>query len=104
MGCRITGQGTAMQCDPRPGKPLHMRHPGIVIEIGMMVRVLLNDTEDASGSLAPFLAARYRCPCNPPSGVGHPDADLARRCHCFGSRGEQDMAPSFRTSRNNQVV
>src|SRR6516162_8236090 len=43
VGGGVAGEGAAMQRDARPGDALHVRHPGIVIEVGMVVLVLLDD-------------------------------------------------------------
>ena len=66
---RIAGQRAAVERDARPGDALHVRHPGIVIKIGVVVLVLLDDAEDAGRRLASFLAGRHRRAQDPAVGV-----------------------------------
>ena len=66
---RIAGQRPAVQRDARPGDALHVRHPGIVIEIGVVVLVLLDDAEDPGRGLASLDAGRNRRAQNPAVGV-----------------------------------
>src|SRR2546421_2866869 len=63
-GC-ISGQRPAVQRDARPGDAQHVRHPGIVIEVRMVVLVLLQDTEDPGWRLASLSSARYWRAQNP---------------------------------------
>src|SRR5215216_3455900 len=65
MGRRIAWQDAAVEGDARPGDALHVGHVGIVIQVGVMLRFLLDDAEDAGVRLASFLAARYGRPQNP---------------------------------------
>src|SRR2546429_8985368 len=71
-GC-ISGQRPAVQRDARPGDAQHVRHPGIVIEVGVVILVLLQDAEDAGWRLASRSPARYWRPQDPAVGVvdGH---------------------------------
>src|SRR3989337_1427566 len=47
-----------MQSYSRPGDPLHKRHLRVLIEVGDMISVLLQDREDASGRLVGSAAGR----------------------------------------------
>ena len=69
VGGRVAGQGAAVQRDARPGDALHVRHPGIVIEIGVVVLVLLHDAEDPGRGLASLDAGRNRRAKNPAVGI-----------------------------------
>ena len=69
VGRRIPRQLAAVECDARPGDALHVRHEGIVIDVRVVVRLFLDDTEDTGGCLASLLAARHRRPENPAIGV-----------------------------------
>ena len=62
-----------MQRDAVPGETLHVRHPGIVIEVGAVVRIFLNNGEDARWRLVPAHAARYRRAVGPTASVIHGD-------------------------------
>ena len=66
---RIAGQRPAMQRDARPGDALHVRHPGVVIEVGVVILILLHDAEDAGRGLASLDAGRNRRPQDPAVGV-----------------------------------
>jgi hypothetical protein len=97
---RIPGQRPAVQRDAAPGDALHVRHPGIVIEAGVVVLVLLDDGEDASRRLASRGAGRHRRAQDPALGVVESDllgldrhdrhdrlACIARRRRLGGWRG-----------------
>ena len=58
MGCRTTWQNTPMECDAGPGDALHVRHVRIVIQVGIVLGILLDDAENARRCLASLLAAR----------------------------------------------
>ena len=49
--CAIARKRASMQSDARPGDPLHKRHLRVLIEVGDVIFVLLQDREDASGRL-----------------------------------------------------
>ena len=66
---RIAGQRPAMQRDARPGDALHVRHPGIVVEVGVVVLILLHDAEDSGRRLASLDAGRNRRAQDPAVGV-----------------------------------
>ena len=55
MGCRTAWQNTPMERDAGPGDALHVRHVRIVIEVRVVLRLLLNDAENAGRRLAAFL-------------------------------------------------
>ena len=69
MRSRMPRQHPAMERDARPGEALHVGHEGIVVEVGIVLRLLLEDAEDAGGRFAAFLAGRYRCAQYPTFGV-----------------------------------
>ena len=58
-----------MEGDARPREAVHVRHPGVVIQVGVMIGVLLEDAENARWRLAPALAARYGPTHDPAGGV-----------------------------------
>jgi hypothetical protein len=74
MRRRMSREGAAVQSDARPGDALHAGHGGIVVEVRVMLRLLLEDAEDAGGCLASLLAARHWRAENP--AVGVEDRDL----------------------------
>src|SRR5262249_12312005 len=97
---RISGQRTAMQCEAVPGDALQVRHPGIVIHVRAVVRLPLDDGEDARRRLASLGAGGHRRAQDPAVGVVESDplgldrhdrheqlACLARRRLLFGWRG-----------------
>src|SRR3954463_10172496 len=49
-----------MQRNAAPGKPLHVRHRRIVIDVGEVILVLLQDGEHAGGRLVALLAGADR--------------------------------------------
>jgi hypothetical protein len=57
MGCRISGQNAAVERDARPGDALHVGHVRIIIDVGVVVRFLLDDAKNPGGRFAPLLAA-----------------------------------------------
>jgi hypothetical protein len=79
VGGRISWQPPAVQRDTRPGEALHVGHPGIVIQVRVVVRVFLENAEDAGGRLAPLLTARHRRPHDPTIGVVYGDPLAAQR-------------------------
>ena len=90
---RMPGQRPAVQCDAVPGDALHVRHPGIVIEARVVVFVLLDDGEDASGRLASRGAGRHRRAQDPALRVVESDLlgldrhDRHDRLACLARRG-----------------
>ena len=52
---RISGQRPAVQRDARPGDALHVRHPGIVIEVRVVVLVLLTTLKTPAGVSRPVV-------------------------------------------------
>src|SRR3954469_8655990 len=60
MARRIAGEVPCMERDAAWGKPLHVRHRSVIVGLGTVVRVLLQDREDARGGFMAGLAARYR--------------------------------------------
>ena len=112
---RIAGQGAAMQRDARPGDALHVRHPGIVVEVGVVVLVLLDDAEDAGRGLASLDAGRNRRAKNPAVGVvdrhllaldRHDRHDrlagIARRRRLGGARGSCQLRRGVSGRRRRQ--
>ena len=89
----MPGQRPAVQCDAVPGDALHVRHPGIVIEGRVVVLVLLDDGEDASGRLASRSAGRHRRAQDPALRVVESDLlgldrhDRHDRLACLARRG-----------------
>ena len=79
MRCRKSWQRAAVERDPGPGDALHMRHVRIVIKVGVVLRLLLNDAENAGRRLASFLAARHGRAQDPTSGVVDGDPLVAQR-------------------------
>ena len=77
--CRISRQNAAVQRDAGPGYALHVWHKRVVIKVGIMLGILLDDAEDAGRCLASPLAARYRRPEDPAIGVVHDDPLVAQR-------------------------
>jgi hypothetical protein len=49
---RISRQGTAIEGDARPRETVHVRHPGVVIQVGVVIGVLPEDAENARRRLA----------------------------------------------------
>src|SRR6476660_7503684 len=60
MARRIAGEVPCMERDAAGSKPLHVWHRSIVVGLGTMVPVLLQDREHARGGFMAGLAARYR--------------------------------------------
>ena len=58
--CRVPGKNSSVDCDARPSEALHVRHVGIVIHVGVVLGVFLQDGEDTGRRLASLLAARDR--------------------------------------------
>ena len=54
----IARKRASMQSDARPGDPLHKRHLRVLIEVGDVISILLQDCEDASGRLVGSAAGR----------------------------------------------
>src|SRR5262249_58436206 len=79
MRRRMSRQWAAVQRDPRPGDPLHVGHVRVVIEIRVVLRLLLNNAENAGGRLTSSLAARYRRPQDPTARVIDRDPLIAQR-------------------------
>src|SRR5262245_36916943 len=69
MGRWISWKASPVQRDTRPGEALHVGHVAILVQVRIVVRVLLENAEDAGGCLASFLATRNRCPLDPALGV-----------------------------------
>ena len=97
---RIPRQRPAVQRDAVPSDALHIRHPGIIIQGGVVVLVLLDDGEDAGWRLASRGAGRHRRAQDPALEVVESDllaldrhdrhdrlACLARRRRLGGRRG-----------------
>src|SRR5262249_57430493 len=57
--CRVSGKSSSVDRDARPSETLHMGHVGIVIHVGVVLGVFLDDAEDAGWRLASLLAARH---------------------------------------------
>ncbi len=57
--CRVSGKNTSVERDARPSEALHVGHVGIVIHVGVMLGVFLQDGEDTGRRLASPLAARH---------------------------------------------
>ena len=55
---RISRQQTTVQSNARPRKSLHMGHVGIIIQVGVMLGVFLNDAKDTNRRFASRLTAR----------------------------------------------
>ncbi len=71
-----------MERDARPSDALHVRHVGIVIQVGVVLGLFLYDAEDAGGRLAALLAARHWRPQDPAFGVICSDPLVAQRNDC----------------------
>ena len=69
MGRRIPRQQDAVERDARPGDALHVGHVGIVINVRVVLRFLLDDAKDPGGRFASLLTARHRRPKDPAVGV-----------------------------------
>ena len=54
---RMPWQDAAVERDARPSDALHVRHVRIVIQIGVVVRLFLDDAKDSGGRLASPLTA-----------------------------------------------
>src|ERR1700730_15281308 len=79
MGRRKSRQRAAVECDARPGDALHVGHERIVIKVRVVLRLLLNDAENAGRRLASFLAARHWRPQDPTSSIVEGDPRGAKR-------------------------
>jgi hypothetical protein len=69
MRRRISRQSTTVERNARPGEALHVGHEGIIVEVRVVIRVLLDDAEDPGGRLASPLATRHRRTKYPAIGV-----------------------------------
>ena len=56
----ITRQSTRVQCDAAPGQALHVGHGRVVVDVGEVILVLLQDGEHAGRRLVPLLAGAHR--------------------------------------------
>src|SRR5215831_7789696 len=56
--CGVSRQRSTVERDARPSEALHVRHEGIVIEVGVVLDLFLED-EDTGWRLAALLAARH---------------------------------------------
>jgi hypothetical protein len=65
--------------DARPGDALHVRHVGIVIQVGVVLGLFLDDAEDTSRRLASFLAGRHRRSQDPTFVIVDSDLLVAQR-------------------------
>src|SRR5215831_10562977 len=79
MRRRISPQRSTVQCDARPADALHVGHVRIVIEVGVVLLLLLDDAENAGRRLAPLLSARHWRLQYPASGVIDGDPLIAQR-------------------------
>src|SRR4249920_901434 len=57
--CRVSGKSSSVERDARPSEALHVGHVGIVIHVGVVLSVFLEDAEDTGRRLASLLAARH---------------------------------------------
>ena len=60
MGGRIARKSAAVQRDAVPGQALHERHGRVVVQVGAVVRFLLQDCIDARRCLVPGPTGRHR--------------------------------------------
>src|SRR5262245_11845191 len=58
--CRVSWQRPTVERDARPSDALHVRHVGIVIQVGVVLGLFLDDAEDTGRRLASLLTGRYR--------------------------------------------
>src|SRR6516165_7916523 len=79
MRCRISGKRATVERDARPSEALHVGHVGIVVQVGVVLGFLLEDTEDTGWRLAPLLAARHWRSYDPAFGVVDTDLLVAQR-------------------------
>ncbi len=77
----IAGQRARVQRDPGPGDALHVRHGGIVVEVGVVLHLLLQDAVDAGRRLVAGPARGNWRPHDPAVGVVEGDALAAERHH-----------------------
>src|SRR5260370_41123233 len=75
----MSRQRATVERDARPSDALHVRHVGIVIQVGVVLGLFLYDAEDAGGRLAALLAARHLGPPDPAFGVRYSDPLVAQR-------------------------
>src|SRR5215475_1866041 len=57
--CGVSWQRSTVERDARPRETLHVRHEGIVIKVGVVLGLFLEDAENTSRCLAAFQAARH---------------------------------------------
>ena len=62
---RIAWERPAMECNPRPGNPLHEGHVPVLIEVGIVLSLLLDHGINAGRRLIPLAAAGDRRPHDP---------------------------------------
>ena len=57
--CGVSRQRPTVERDARPSEALHVRHEGIVIKVGVVLGLFLENAEDTGRRLAVFLPARH---------------------------------------------
>src|SRR5262249_45495449 len=63
--CGVSRKRSTVERDARPSEALHVRHEGIVIEVGVVLDLFLEDAEDTWSGLAAVVAGRHRATHNP---------------------------------------
>ena len=96
--CRLARQHAGVQRDAGPGDALHEGHRGIVVEIGVVLPVLLDDAVDAGRRLVAGLAGRDRRPQDLALGVvdGDPlvvERDDGQQRHAGRAGGLSEVVP-----------
>src|SRR5215510_10641596 len=77
----IPAEGT-VERDARPSEALHVRHEGIVIEVGVVLDLFLEDAKDTGWRLAALLAARHWRSHDPAFVIVNRDLLVAQRNDC----------------------
>src|SRR4029079_12912708 len=52
----VSGEAAGVECDASPGEALLIVHGSVVVDVGVMIGIFLEDGEDAGGSLVAFFA------------------------------------------------
>lgn len=77
--CGVSRQRPTVERDARPSEALHVRHEGIVIKVGIVLGIFLEDAEDTGRRLAAFLAARHWRSHDPAFVIVNSDLLVAQR-------------------------
>src|SRR5262245_1100879 len=80
--CGVSRKRSTVERDARPSEALHVRHEGIVIEVGVVLDLFLEDAEDTGWRLAALLAARHWRSHDPAFVIVNRDLLVAQRNDC----------------------